>query len=145
MGACHAAQYGQGGFKLSVFGFDPAADRNAMARDSQSRRINLLDPTQSLILQKPTMQVPHGGGKRLEVGSRDYDLLAAWVRNGAPAPGTERAITKLIVTPAQRIGDVGLKQQLRVDAVYADGETRDVTAWAKFDSMDEGLVAVKAL
>ena len=142
MGACHAAQYGQGGFKLSVFGFDPAADRNAMARDSQSRRINLLDPTQSLILQKPTMQVPHGGGKRLEVGSRDYDLLAAWVRNGAPAPGTERAITKLIVTPAQRIGDVGLKQQLRVDAVYADDETRDVTAWAKFDSMDEGLVAV---
>ena len=142
MGACHAAQYGQGGFKLSVFGFDPAADRNAMARDSQSRRINLLDPTQSLILQKPTMQVPHGGGRRLEVGSRDYELLAAWVRNGAPAPGTERVISKLIVTPAQRIGDVGLKQQLRVDAVYADGETRDVTAWAKFDSMDEGLVAV---
>ena len=142
MGACHAAQYGQGGFKLSVFGFDPAADRTAMARDSQSRRINLLDPTQSLILQKPTMQVPHGGGRRLEVGSRDYELLAAWVRNGAPAPGTERVISKLIVTPAQRIGDIGLKQQLRVEAVYADGETRDVTAWAKFDSMDEGLVAV---
>ncbi len=142
MGACHAAQYGQGGFKLSVFGFDPAADRNAMARDSQSRRINLLDPTHSLILQKPTMQAPHGGGRRLEVGSRDYELLAAWIRNGAPAPAIERAISKLIVTPAQRIGDVGLKQQLRVDAVYADGETRDVTAWAKFDSMDEGLVAV---
>ena len=142
MGACHAAQYGQGGFKLSVFGFDPAADRNAMARDSQSRRINLLDPTHSLILQKPTMQAPHGGGRRLEVGSRDYELLAAWIRNGAPAPAIERAISKLIVTPSQRIGDVGLKQQLRVDAVYADGETRDVTAWAKFDSMDEGLVAV---
>ncbi len=142
MGACHAAQYGQGGFKLSVFGFDPAADRIAMARDSQSRRINLLDPTHSLILQKPTMQVPHGGGRRLEVGSRDYELLAAWVRNGAPAPATERVISKLIVTPAQRIGDIGLKQQLRVEAVYADGETRDVTAWAKFDSMDEGLVAV---
>ncbi|MEK6258390.1 MAG: DUF1549 domain-containing protein [Planctomycetota bacterium] len=142
MGACHAAQYGQGGFKLSVFGFDPAADRTAMARDSQSRRINLLDPTQSLILQKPTMQVPHGGGRRLEAGSRDYELLAAWIRNGAPGPATERAISKLIVTPAQRIGDVGLKQQLSVEAVYADGETRDVTAWAKFDSMDEGLVAV---
>ncbi len=142
MGACHAAQYGQGGFKLSVFGFDPAADRNAMARDSQARRINLLDPTQSLILQKPTMQVPHGGGRRLDAGSRDYELLAAWIRGGAVAPATERVISKLIVTPAQRIGDAGLKQQLRVEAVYADGETRDVTAWAKFDSMDEGLVAV---
>ena len=142
MGACHAAQYGQGGFKLSVFGFDPAADRTAMARDSLGRRINSLDPTHSLILQKPTMQVPHSGGRRLEVGSRDYELLAAWIRNGAPGPGTERAISKLIVTPAQRIGEPGLKQKLRVDAVYADGETRDVTAWTKFDSMDEGLVAV---
>src|SRR5262249_34123934 len=31
MGACHAAQHGQGGFKLSVFGFDPGADRTSIA------------------------------------------------------------------------------------------------------------------
>ena len=33
-------------------------------------------------------------------------------------------------------------QQLRVMATYADGEIRDVTALAIFDSMDEGLIAV---
>ncbi len=142
MGACHAAQHGQGGFKLSVFGFDPPADHAAMVRENFGRRINPLDPSASLLLRKPTLQVPHGGGHRLDVGSRDYELLATWIRNGAPGPGTERPIARLIVTPSQRISEPGQTQQLRVEAVYADGGTRDVTAWAKFDSMDGGLVGV---
>ena len=142
MGACHAAQHGQGGFKLSVFGFDPAADRTAMVREGLGRRINQISPTDSLLLQKPTMQVPHSGGRRLELGSPDYELLTAWIRSGAPGPATEHPISKLVVTPNHRLGEPGLTQQLRVDVVYADGTSRDVTAWAKFDSMDEGLVSV---
>jgi hypothetical protein len=143
LGACHAAQYGQGGFKLSVFGFDPAADREAIARDALGRRINRLDPTQSLLLRKPTQQTPHGGGRRLQVGSRDYDLIAAWIQGGAPEPKpAERMIQTLQVTPTQRVGVPGLAQQLRVEAHYADGEVRDVTAWARFDSLDEGVVGV---
>ncbi len=142
MGACHAAQHGQGGFKLSVFGFDPGADRTAMVREGLGRRINQINPTESLLLRKPTMQVPHSGGRRLEVGSPDYELLSAWIRSGAPGPATERPISKLVVTPNHRLGEPGLTQQLRVDVVYADGTSRDVTAWAKFDSMDEGLVSV---
>lgn len=142
MGACHAAQHGQGGFKLSVFGFDPQADRNSLARENAGRRINTLDPAESLLLRKPTMQLPHGGGRRLEIGSPDYQLLMAWIRGGAPGPAQERSISKLVVTPSQRTGEPGLKQQLRVEAVYTDGTQRDVTAWAKFDSLDEGLVTV---
>lgn len=142
MGACHAAQHGQGAFKLSVFGFDPSADRAAIAREEFGRRINQLDPDASLLLRKPTLQVPHGGGRRMVIGSRDYQLLAQWIRNGAPGPVNERSITKLIVTPNQRLGDPGITQQLRAEVVYADGSRKDVTAWAKFDSMDEGLVAV---
>ena len=142
MGACHAAQHGQGGLKLSVFGFDPVADRAAMARDAFGRRINPLDPADSLLLRKPTMQIPHGGGRRLEVGSRDYEMIAAWIRGGAPGPGAERPLARLVVTPAQRTGEPGLTQQLRVEAVGVDGTPRDVTAWAKFDSLDEGVVSV---
>ena len=142
MGACHAAQHGQGGFKLSVFGFDPQADRTSIVRENFGRRINQLDPAASLLLRKPTLEVPHGGGRRLSVGSRDYDLLATWIRSGAPGPGAERPISKLVVTPSQRIGEPGLTQQLRVEAVFGDGSRRDVTAWAKFDSMDAGLVSV---
>lgn len=142
MAACHAAQFGKGGFKLSVFGFDQAADHFAMTKDSQGRRLNPLNPEASLLLQKPTMGIPHLGGRRLDPNSRDYELLVAWIKSGAPGPTAERPIQKLVVTPAQRVGEPGLKQQLRVDAVYADGEVRDVTAWAKFDSMDEGIVTV---
>uniref|UniRef100_A0A7C2NYY1 DUF1549 domain-containing protein n=1 Tax=Schlesneria paludicola TaxID=360056 RepID=A0A7C2NYY1_9PLAN len=145
LGACHAAQYGQGGFKLSVFGFDPAADHAAMTRDSLGRRINPLDPTQSLILRKPTMQTPHGGGRRLQAGSRDYEMLVAWLAGGAPKPAAkERAISQLVVTPSQRVTEPGQKQQLRVVAHYADGEVRDVTAWARFDSLDDGLIIVNS-
>jgi len=143
MGACHAQQHGKGGFKLSVFGFDPPSDREAIVRDLHQRRTNLVEPEQSLFLLKPTMQVPHGGGKRLAVGSPDFRLLTEWVRNGAVGPTKEPAkVTKLEVVPKQRVGQQGLKQQLRVVATYADETTADVTAWALFDSMDEALLDV---
>ncbi len=143
MAACHAAQHGQGGFKLTVFGFDGAADRAAMVREGLGRRINMLTPRASLLLEKPTMEVPHSGGRRLIKGSRDYELLAAWIEAGAPGPAAkERVISKLNITPNERVGQPGLVQQLRVEAVYADGEVRDVTAWSKFDSLDDGVVSV---
>lgn len=143
MGACHAAQYGQGGFKLSVFGFDPDADREAIVRDRHQRRVNLIEPQKSLFLQKPSMQVAHGGGRRLDKDSRDYELLAAWLKSGAPGPVKEPpVVTELKLAPMQRVGDIGLKQQLRVEAVYSDGSVRDVTAWARYDSLDDGVLAV---
>ncbi|HET6424667.1 MAG TPA: DUF1549 domain-containing protein, partial [Planctomycetaceae bacterium] len=142
MAACHAAQHGQGGFKLTVFGFDAAADRAAMVREGLGRRVNILNPAESLLLRKPTMDIPHSGGRRLIPGSRDYELLAAWIKGGAPAPTKEKLISKLVVTPNQRVGEPGLKQQLRVDAVFAEGDARDVTAWCRFDSLDEGVVQV---
>jgi hypothetical protein len=145
MGACHAAQYGQGGFKLSVFGSEPEQDREAIVRDRAQRRLNFIDPGESLFLKKPTMQVPHGGGRRLAPGSVDYEILKAWIADGAPQPNPHAAVpTKLRVFPAKRVGSVGLKQQLRVEAIYSDGSTRDVTAWAKFDSMDDGMLTVNS-
>ncbi|MFP6763976.1 MAG: DUF1549 domain-containing protein, partial [Planctomycetaceae bacterium] len=143
MGACHAQQYGQGGFKVSVFGSDQRADRVAIVRDRLQRRSNFVDPGQSLFLLKPTLSIPHGGGKRLQAGSVDYQILVAWLKNAAPGPvkDTPRPV-RLQVTPGQRVGAVGFRQQLRVDAVYSDGSVRDVTAWAKFDSMDEAVLDV---
>ena len=143
MAACHAAQHGQGGFKLSVFGFEPDKDRVAMVRDSIGRRVSIVDPEQSLLLLKPTMQTPHGGGRRLEKGSVDYQMLFSWIRGGAEAPAkTENAVTKLSVFPKERLGQVGMSQQLRVVAEYADGQSHDVTHWAKFDSLDDGIATV---
>ncbi|MCB9923126.1 MAG: DUF1553 domain-containing protein [Planctomycetaceae bacterium] len=143
MGACHASQHGKGGFKLSVFGFEPENDYAAIVRDRLGRRVELLDPEQSLFLQKPTMQVAHGGGLRLKPDSIDYQILKAWLAAQAPSPKSDAPkVTKLTVTPAQRIGNKGLTQQLRVEATYSDDSKHDVTAWALFDSMDEGVLAV---
>lgn len=143
MGACHASQYGKGGFVLSVFGFEPEKDREAIARDQQQRRVNMLTPENSLFLLKPTMQVAHGGGRRLEKDSVDFQVLTSWIKAGAPKPlPTAPKVTKLTVSPKQRVGKVGMTQQLRVEATYSDGQIRDVTHWARYDSMDEALVSV---
>ena len=143
MGACHAAQYGQAGFKLSVFGFEPSADHANIVRDRSERRVNFLEPEQSLLLKKPTLQVPHGGGRRMKIGSTEYNTLAAWIASGAPGPTrSDPTVTKVVVTPSGRITVPKLRQQLRVDAYYSDGVHRDVTALAKFDSTDEGVLSV---
>jgi Protein of unknown function (DUF1549)/Protein of unknown function (DUF1553) len=143
MGACHAAQYGQAGFKLSVFGFEPPADHANIVRDRSERRVNFLDPEQSLLLKKPTLQVPHGGGRRMKIGSTEYNTLAAWIASGAPGPTRSNpTVTKIVVTPARRITVPNMRQQLRVDAFYSDGLERDVTALAKFGSTDEGVLSV---
>lgn len=143
MAACHAAQHGKGGFKLSVFGSEPDKDRLAIARDSISRRIDFVDPARSLLLLKPTMKTPHGGGKRFEKDSLAYHILLQWIASGAPGPGAkDREATSLTVTPGQRLGGVGMTQQLRAEVEYADGGRRDVTTWARFDSLDDGVVKV---
>lgn len=143
LGACHASQYGKGGFKLSVFGFDPNLDYESIVRDRHQRRTNLMDPERSLFVMKPTMQVPHGGAQRIKKGSPDYNLLVDWIRNGAPGPVKEPAkVAKIEVAPTHRRTAPDETQQLRVTATYQDGSSRDVTAWARFDSMDEGVLAV---
>jgi hypothetical protein len=142
-GACHASQFGKGGFKLSVFGFDPPHDHFNIVRDGFSRRVNLLEPDRSLLLLKPTTAVPHGGGRRLQRGSVDYQVLRSWLAGGAPGPDAkDPRMTELRVTPSRRIGEPGFTQQLRVVATYSNGTRRDVTAWAKFDSMDDGVLQV---
>ena len=140
-GACHAAQYGQGGFKLSVFTSEPLKDHLAIVRSSLGRRISTVDPASSLLLKKATGAVIHGGGKRLE--GTDVRALEKWIAGGAPGPlGHSPTVTQLEVRPTRRVGPVGLTQQLCVTARYSDGKTRDVTAWAKFDSTEEGVVRV---
>lgn len=141
--ACHASQHGKGGFKLSVFGFDPRADFEAIARQSGQRRINLASPELSLVLRKPSMMTVHGGGKRLEVGSPEYNTFRDWIAQGASRPPAESPhVTKIVVTPEQRVIEQQDHQQLQVVAHYSDETTRDVTAMARYDSMDEGIIEV---
>ncbi|MCP4173251.1 MAG: DUF1549 domain-containing protein [Fuerstiella sp.] len=142
-GACHASQFGKGDFILSVVGFDPKLDHNSMVRDRHQRRVNLVQPEESLLLKKPTMQVPHGGGQRLLTDSTAYRTFVAWINSGAPGPDSDApTVTKLFTFPRQRIAELADTQQLRVVAEYSDGTARDVTRWARFDSTDDAVLSV---
>lgn len=136
LGTCHGSLTGKNGFRLSLRGQDPAEDHVALARQQFARRANLLDPDASLILTKPTGQVPHEGGRRFDVDSAEYRILRDWIAAGMPDDGpTAAVVERLVVAPA----DVVLVEpedhvELRVEAHLSDGEIRDVTPLAVYES-----------
>src|SRR5437762_280532 len=74
-GGCHGSFQGKGGFRLSLFGYEPEKDFDAITRGGQGRRINIVDPDNSLLLLKATGQVEHGGGARFGKSSWQYSVM----------------------------------------------------------------------
>src|SRR5262245_24938951 len=114
---CHGKAEGQNGFKLSVFGFDPAADHAALVKEGRGRRVQPSAPEQSLLLTKMSGTVAHGGGVRLARGSEDYDTIRAWIAVGMPfgSPNDPRVVA-VRVEPKERVLPMRGQQQLRVIA-----------------------------
>src|SRR5258706_10157529 len=81
-GACHGAAAGRGGFHLSLWGSDPAADRETIVHAFEGRRINLARPAESLIVLKPTGHLGHGGKDVLEEDGPGAARILAWIRAG---------------------------------------------------------------
>lgn len=145
MGACHGNLNGKGGFKLSLRGEDAAFDFASITRQFGQRRVDVFSPEESLLLQKAVGRLGHGGGKRFARDSQAYQLLRDWMSAGAKGPDTKLpALASLEVTPAEI---VDLEDQadvpLKVTATFADGETRDVTALATFETSNT-LVSVSS-
>ncbi len=142
-GPCHGAAAGKNGFKLTLRGYDPLADYYTLTHQALARRTDRLEPAKSLILLKPTLTISHGGGRRFDVGSPEYKVIAGWLAQGMPAPQDSDAVVKDIqVLPHEASLIPGAEQQLIVTAIFSDGHTADVTRWAKFDSGDEGVASV---
>src|ERR1043166_4285259 len=83
MGSCHGKAEGKNGFKLSIFGFDPAADYEALTMEPRGRRFFPAAPPRSLMLMKAAGQVAHGGGRRITTESLHYQRLHRWIAEGA--------------------------------------------------------------
>ncbi len=142
-GACHGGQFGQGNFKLSLLGFAPEQDHPAIVREGNQRRVALVAPNDSLLLQKAIAAIPHGGGQRMLTTSTEYQTLKQWIETGAPAPQKdEPEIVDITVTPKEREYQANQTQQLRVVAIYSDGRQRDVTHHARYDSLSKGIATV---
>lgn len=143
-GACHGSPNGKAGFRLSLFGFDPEFDRGALVRDARSRRVNTVDPGQSLLLRKATMDVPHAGGRRLRPGDSLYSVLHQWIGEGCRVEPVsakcigievEPSVTRVLRFPAAT-------QQFRVQARFDDGSVRDVTHLSQFTLSDPDVASV---
>lgn len=142
-GSCHGAQHGRGGFKLSLLGFDAQFDHAQIVQSAEGRRIVVSDPERSILLQKPALLMEHGGGERIKVGSRDYEFLKRWLQDGVPEPTAKDPETTAIeVWPAKRIMVPGEQQQILVKATWKDGRVEDVTATARFDTLNDGVATV---
>jgi hypothetical protein len=142
-GACHGALAGKNGFKLTLRGYDPDVDYDTLTRASAARRVTLADPPASLILQKATFGIPHGGGRRFTKTSLEYRVIEEWIANGAPPPSANDAqVQSLEVFPKSAILKPGAEQQVIVRAKYSDGREADVTRWVKFSTSNEGVAGV---
>ncbi len=143
-GSCHGAARGKDGFRLSLYGFDPAGDFHRLTREMPGRRVNLAVPEQCLLVNKATGSVMHTGGTLFEKDSRLYATVVEWLKNGAPDdPGPVPAVTQIEIFPESAVL-VGTEaaQKVSVRAHYADGTDRDVTHLAYFMSSNDNSVAV---
>lgn len=143
--ACHGSFQGQGGFRLSMFGYDFAADHKALTA-GDAPRVNVANVVDSLILNKPTSADDHGGGQRFQQGDWEYQLLKAWIAGGAkPVARDAATFVRLEATPTEIVfASEGESRQLRVVAVWSDGSREDVTPLARFQSNDEAVATVTA-
>ncbi len=142
-GVCHGSFQGRGGFRLSLLGFDPEFDHEVLSKASRSRRVVPTAPESSLLLTKPVGEIPHGGGRRISRGSEVFAILRDWQLAGMPGPreGELNGI-KLTAQPSDVTLMPNQSQTLTVQATFADGETRDVTAWALFDVRESHIAEV---
>jgi len=140
--SCHGSFQGQGGLRLSLFGYDFKADRDTLMKDGTGR-VDLADAGASKILAKPTLAMPHKGGKRFEVDSWPYRMIERWIEGGAKGVEKESHFERLEVTPGEIVfKGPGEKVALKVIARWADGGSEDVTCLTRFRSNDESIATI---
>jgi hypothetical protein len=144
---CHGSFAGQGGFQLSLFGYDFEKDHAAITTGKGGEdevRINKDEPAKSLVLMKPTMEAKHKGKERIKKGSWEYNLLLKWIQSGAKIDVKETGdFGHLEVTPKEiAFKKAGDYVQLRVLAHWKDGTVEDITQLTRFRSNDDSVAAV---
>ena len=155
---CHGSVKGKGGFKLSANALYPKEDYEwvveggtyqvlaAGSDGARVPRINLEDPEKSLLLAKPAMQVAHGGGPLIAVGSADYETILNWIRQGALYGEEDDTgavqVERIEVLPKSVVLDGSGKRQLLVTAYLSNGQQEDVSGQVLYVSNNPEVVEV---
>jgi len=126
-----------------MFGYDFKKDHQALVT-GETPRVDKTSPEKSLILIKPTLLEDHGGGKRMDVDSWQYQLLLRWIANGAPTVEDQKVhLEKLTFKPSSLMfSKAGNTAKLQVLATWSDRTVEDVTAITVFRSNDDSLATV---
>ena len=144
-GMCHGKFGGQGGLNLSLLTLNPESDYEPIVHHSRGRRINLLEPDQSLFFLKPTGQIAHEGGLRFDPSSDEALTILRWIEAGAPFSNNEPRLRKLEVQPSSFVlPDVGETAQLKVLAYFSDGSVEEVTEKVVYESKDAPVAEVSS-
>ncbi|HET6426750.1 MAG TPA: DUF1549 and DUF1553 domain-containing protein, partial [Planctomycetaceae bacterium] len=144
MGACHGSPSGKGGFRLSLRAYDPVLDIMTLRSEFYGRRTNIMEPSESLLLKKPLMDVAHGGGKKLKKGDPSHKVLEQWIGEGMQLDAaTEPDLVKIETLPARRVMRApASQQQIVVMGTFSDGSVRDITSLADFSTSSESVGSV---
>ena len=137
-GGCHGNQNGKGGFKLSLWGENPTLDHKNIL--SSEKRANPSNPEVSNLLRKPTLLENHEGDKRFDLESEEYRILHDWLKLGAKndvdsAPQLESI---RIIPSSVLLSAPNKKINLQVKAKFSNGEEKDVSQWAVYESANLG-------
>lgn len=145
-GACHGTPSGKNGFKLSLRGYDPAADYDQLTRDVLGRRVSRLGPDASLIYLKGLGRIPHEGGTRFSADSVPARIIHAWLSEGLrDDPASLPMVSRIEVLPGDRVLHQPARwQQLAVLAHWNNGQSRDVTRLTVFSSSDSAVADVNS-
>ncbi len=109
-------------------------------------RVNPRNPDASLILQKPTLRIPHEGGERYKLGSWEHHVLLRWIQSGAAGiTNSEPGLVRIAVSPPElRFAKKGEHVALKAVAHWSDGTSEDVTPLCRFQSNDEQIAKIDA-
>ena len=140
--ACHGSFQGQGGFRLSLFGYDFEEDLTALTK-GDAPRVDTKDPDKSRMLLKATETIDHEGGQRIKTGTWQHRLLVDWIKSGAAGVKPAHHLEKLVIEPALiRFNDVGQSAPVRVTAHWSDGYSEDVTCLCRFQTNNSSFATV---
>jgi hypothetical protein len=141
--ACHGSFQGQGGFRLSLFGYDFKADHEALTKGDKPRT-NVEKIDESLILFKPTHEDEHEGGQRMQLGSWQYNVMRRWIASGCKDDSASQATMQRleVIPPEIQFGKDGQATPLQAIAYWSNGDREDVTPLCRFQTNDGSVASV---
>ncbi len=141
-GPCHGKARGQGGFQLSLLGFDPQQDFDAIVKEGRGRRIFLRR-------RRPVCCWPNLRARCLTVVDGDWKQVVLNIKRCSTGFSREcRAklptLRRWNPSPFRRprLSPFRNRQALVVTARFSDGTDRDVTRLTAFQSNEAPIAAV---